>query len=224
MESCTLRFLNLFEALAFSALVGWYIWRLQASYFFAWLVFPVWMIVSIVLHGDTPKTIGWRADNLGSATIRSAVFFAPCLAGLCLAVVLLGALHRPVHHLFVPKRFLGYMTFCLLQQVGLNSYLTNRLLGPTGSPARLAAGRHNFCRASLAESRAGSAHLYRRSRDGLALCARTQHHSARHWARSFGHSGLVGVSGCVASRDARGAWFLNVPSAIRPETYRFKWG
>ncbi len=109
MESCTLRFLNLFEALAFSALVGWYIWRLQASYFFAWLVFPVWMIVSIVLHGDTPKTIGWRADNLGSATIRSAVFFAPCIAGLCLAVVLLGALHRPVHHLFVPKHFLGYM-------------------------------------------------------------------------------------------------------------------
>jgi len=136
MESCTLRFLNLFEALAFSALVGWYIWRLQASYFFAWLVFPVWMIVSIVLHGDTPKTIGWRADNLGSATIRSAVFFAPCLAGLCLAVVLLGALHRPVHHLFVPKHFLGYMAFCLLQQVGLNSYLTNRLLGATDSPAR----------------------------------------------------------------------------------------
>jgi hypothetical protein len=136
MESCTLRFLNLFEALAFSALVGWYIWRLQASYFFAWLVFPVWMIVSIVLHGDTPKTIGWRADNLGSATIRSAVFFAPCIAGLCLAVVLLGALHRPVHHLFVPKHFLGYMAFCLLQQVGLNSYLTNRLLGATDSPAR----------------------------------------------------------------------------------------
>jgi hypothetical protein len=136
MESCTLRFLNLFEALAFSALVGWYIWRLQASYFFAWLVFPVWMIVSIVLHGDTPKTIGWRADNLGSATIRSAVFFAPCIAGLCLAVVLLGALHRPVHRLFVPKHFLGYMAFCLLQQVGLNSYLTNRLLGATDSPAR----------------------------------------------------------------------------------------
>ena len=30
------------------------------------------------------------------------------------------------------------MAFCLLQQVGLNSYLTNRLLGATGSPASAA--------------------------------------------------------------------------------------
>ena len=35
----------------------------------------------------------------------------------------------------MPKHFFGYMAFCLLQQVGLNSYLTNRLLGATGSPA-----------------------------------------------------------------------------------------
>jgi len=136
MESSTLRFLNFFEALAFSAFVGWYIWQLQASYFFAWLVFPVWMIASLVVHRDTPKTIGWRADNLWSATKRSVVFFAPCIAGLCLAGILLGALHRPLHHLFVPKHILRYIAFCLLQQVGLNSYLTNRLLGATDSAVR----------------------------------------------------------------------------------------
>jgi hypothetical protein len=136
MTTATVRSLNLIEVLAFSAYVGWYIWQLQTSAWSSWIVFPVWLAASFVIHGDTPKTMGWRADNLWSATKRSAVIFTPCIAGLCLSGILLGALHRPVQHLLVPRHFLGYMAFCLLQQVGLNSYLTNRLLGATGSPAR----------------------------------------------------------------------------------------
>jgi hypothetical protein len=135
MNSSALRFLILFEALALSCFVAWYIWQLQASYFLAWLVFPVWMLASFVAHGDTPKTIGWRADNLWSSTKRSVVILAPGAAGLCLAGILLGALHRPAPHLLVPWHFFGYMAFCLLQQVGMNSYLTNRLFGATDSPA-----------------------------------------------------------------------------------------
>ena len=135
MTTATLRSLNLIEALAFSAYVGWYIWQLQTCTWSSWIVFPVWLSASFLIHRDTPKTMGWRADNLWSATKRSAVIFAPCIAGLCLAGILLGAWHRPVSHLFMPKHFFGYMAFCLLQQVGLNSYLTNRLLGATGSPA-----------------------------------------------------------------------------------------
>jgi hypothetical protein len=133
MKSSTLRFPNLIEPLAFSAYVAWYIWQLQAPYFRAWLIFPVWLLASFMFHEDTPKTIGWRADNLWSATKRSAVILAPCAAGLCLAGIFLGGLHRPAQHLLVPKHFFGYMAFCLLQQVGLNSYLTNRLLGATSS-------------------------------------------------------------------------------------------
>jgi len=136
MTTATLRSLNLVEALAFSAYVGWYIWQLQTSSWSSWIVFPVWLAASFLIHRDTPKTMGWRADNLWSATKRSAVIFAPCIGGLCLAGILLGAWHRPLNHLFIPKHFFGYLAFCLLQQVGLNSYLTNRLLGATGSPAR----------------------------------------------------------------------------------------
>jgi len=136
MKSSTLRLLNLFEALAFSAFVAWYIWQLQASYFLSWLVFPVWMLASFVVHRDTPKTLGWRADNLWTATKRAAVIFAPYIAGLFLAGILLGAFARPARHLFDPKHFFGYMAFCLLQQAGLNSYLTNRLLAATDSPVR----------------------------------------------------------------------------------------
>ena len=138
MTTATLRALNLIEALAFCCYVGWYIWRLQTSAWSSWIVFPVWLAASFVIHRDTPKTMGWRADNLWSATKRSAVIFAPCIGGLCLAGILLGAWHRPLNHLFVPRHFFGYMDFCLLQQVGLNSYLTNRLLAATGSPARAA--------------------------------------------------------------------------------------
>jgi len=123
------------EVLVFGGFVAWYIWQLQAVYFFAWLVFPVWLLASFLVHGDTPQTMGWRADNLWSATKRFALVFAPGIAGLFLAGILLGAVHRPTHHLLVPKHFFGYMAFCLLQQVGLNSYLTNRLLATINSPA-----------------------------------------------------------------------------------------
>jgi hypothetical protein len=138
MESSTLRFLTLFETLTFGSFVAWYIWQLQASFFYSWLVFPAWLLASFALHRDTPATIGWRADNLWSAIKRSAFFFVPCIAALSFAGILLGALHRPAEHLLVPKHFFGYMAFCLLQQVGLNSYLTNRLLVVTGSAARAA--------------------------------------------------------------------------------------
>src|SRR5690349_21775666 len=73
MKSSTLRLLNLLEVTLFAVFVGWYIWQLQGFYFYSWLVFPIWLIVSFVVHGDTPKTMGWRADNLFSAVRTSAL-------------------------------------------------------------------------------------------------------------------------------------------------------
>jgi membrane protease YdiL (CAAX protease family) len=51
-------------------------------------------------------------------------------------------LHRLPEHLIEPKRFAGYFAFCLLQQVGLNSFLMNRLLTAfeKPEPAALVAG------------------------------------------------------------------------------------
>ncbi len=142
MTTAALRSLNLIEALAFSAYVGWYIWQLQTSTWSSWIVFPFWLAASFVLHKDTPKTIGWRADNFGNAAKRSAAVFVPFIIGLCFVGLVLGGLHRPFNHLLIPKHFFGYMAFCLLQQVGLNSYVTNRLFAATDSPvsASLIAG------------------------------------------------------------------------------------
>src|SRR5580693_5933334 len=123
-----LRAITFLEALAFSAIVAMFIWRWQAADPYSWIVFPVWLAASFLLHRDTPKTLGWRADNLWPATRQGLWMFAAFIAVIVIAGVSLGALHRTPQHLLDRHRFLGYFAFCLLQQVAVNSYLMNRLL------------------------------------------------------------------------------------------------
>jgi Type II CAAX prenyl endopeptidase Rce1-like len=118
----------LVEALAFSGFVGWYIWKLQVRAPWTWFVMLVWLLASFLARRDTSKTIGWRADNLWPATKRAARFFAVSALLICGAGLFLGMLHRLPAHLIEPKRFAGYLAFCLLQQVGLNSLVMNRLM------------------------------------------------------------------------------------------------
>ena len=122
------KYLTLVEALLFAAFVACYIWRFQEAWPRSWLIFPAWLILSLVLHGDTPKTIGWRADNLGVSTRQAVPVFATSIAVIFVSGLFLGALHRPPAHLIDSRRFISYLSFCLLQQVALNSYLMNRLL------------------------------------------------------------------------------------------------
>jgi membrane protease YdiL (CAAX protease family) len=80
------------------------------------------------MHRDTPKTLGWRADNLWLATQWALIFF-----GLfTVALIAIGlALRQPLEippNLRSLKPLWAYFAFCLLQQVILNSFLTNRLL------------------------------------------------------------------------------------------------
>ncbi len=132
----------LIEALGFVAYVGWYIWRGQAMMPATWWVFLVWLVASFLLRRDTPKTMGWRGDNLWTATRRAVVFFAAASAAVCGAGLFLGMLQRLPTHLSEPRKFVGYLAFCVLQQVGLNSFLTNRLLAAFEKPvpAALMAG------------------------------------------------------------------------------------
>ena len=134
MSPAIRRSLYLIEALAFCLYVAWFIWWLQAFAWSPWLLFPAWLLLSFVLHRDTPKTIGWRADNFLSATKNAFTVLGPFAIGLCLVGVVIGALYRPSSQLLVPKHFFSYMGFCFLQQVGLNSYTTNRRLVATESP------------------------------------------------------------------------------------------
>src|SRR5438094_4144183 len=96
---------NLLEALAFSAFVALYIWRMPEASPRSWLVFPIWLALSFALHRDTPKTLGWRADNLKGATRRAAPLFLFFMLTIGSAGLFLGALHRLPAHFLHPKIF-----------------------------------------------------------------------------------------------------------------------
>lgn len=136
MRAFNSRLIPLIEALAFSGYVSWYIWQLQAAAWYSWIVFPVWLIASFLSSRDTPRSIGWRTDNLRSATKLFSKVLAPCALGVVLVGFLFGGLHRSIVPLLEPRHLFGYMAFCLLQQVGLNSLVTNRLLATIGNPVR----------------------------------------------------------------------------------------
>jgi hypothetical protein len=135
----TERWSCLIEALAFSVFVAWYIWKLQTVVLRAWWVIPAWLMVSFLVRRDTPKTIGWRADNLWPATKRAAWFFVPGSLFICVCGLFLGMLHRLPEHLINRHRFGGYLAFCVLQQVGLNSLVTNRLMRAFENPVTASA-------------------------------------------------------------------------------------
>lgn len=118
----------LLDALGFSAVVALYIWRWQAASPRSWWVMAVWLGLSILVRRDTPKTLGWRADNLLSSARRAFPFFLVASLSICGTGLFLGMLHRLPVHLIEFRRFTGYFAFCVLQQVALNSFVTNRLL------------------------------------------------------------------------------------------------
>ncbi len=125
---------DLLEAISFSAVIFLYIWRWQNAGLYAWLVFPIWLLLSFLLHRDTPKTLGWRADNLKAASRLAIPVFLVFIVAIVVIGAALGALHRLPAHLVEPRRFAGYLAFCLLQQVGLQSLTMNRLLSAFHNP------------------------------------------------------------------------------------------
>jgi len=131
-----------FEALALSGLIGLYIWRLQAIWRYSWCLIATWLVISILFRGDSLATLGWRLDNFWPAARNSAYFLVPASLTVCVCGFFVGMQHRQPAHLVEPGRFLGYFLFCLVQQIGLNSFLSNRLLSAFDSPlaASLSAG------------------------------------------------------------------------------------
>ncbi len=137
-----LRTLAIVDVIGIPAAVMLFIWRLQFTSPNFWIVFPVWIAASFLAHRDTPKTLGWRAENLGAA-FRQAVL--PCLllaASLATLWLVLGTRNTLPANFFSLRSRWAYFAFCLLQQVALNSLITNRLVLLTRKPyaASLLAG------------------------------------------------------------------------------------
>jgi hypothetical protein len=120
------QWLSLADVTLFPAFIVWFIWRLQFTARGTWVIFLVWLVASFLLHRDTAKTLGWRADNIWPATEQALALFSLMAAGLVMMGFLLGASqHLPPISVSLPA---GYFAFCVLQQVALNSLLHNRML------------------------------------------------------------------------------------------------
>jgi hypothetical protein len=108
--------------------IGWFIWRGQFVAPRAWVWAVGWLVASFLFQRDTPKTLGMRADNLWPATVQAAVIYGVFAVGLLMIGL---ALRQP---LYPPPNYRSfgaiwkYFAFCLVQQIALNSLLTNRLL------------------------------------------------------------------------------------------------
>lgn len=128
MNARALRLLSLIDVVAIPIYVLLFIWKLQFTARDSWIVFPIWLAASFLLHRDTPKTLGCRADNLWIAIKWASVAFV-IVAALLIAAGFI--LHQPRElppNFAAQGRLWAYFAFCLLQQIALNSLLTNRLL------------------------------------------------------------------------------------------------
>ncbi|MFZ0434311.1 MAG: CPBP family glutamic-type intramembrane protease [Candidatus Acidiferrales bacterium] len=128
MSSSWKRYAALADVVCLPAFILWFIWRLQFTARWTWIFFVAWIALSFALHHDTPKTMGWRADNIGSATKQAAIVFGAMAIGLAAIGIALGAPGHPPANLLSWRRLGSYFSFCLLQQVALNSLLHNRML------------------------------------------------------------------------------------------------
>lgn len=136
MNARLTRWLTLADVTLFPAFILWFIWQLQFTARWTWMLLLVWLVGSFAVHRDTPRSLGWRADNLWPATRQALVVFGAMSLGLLLIGFALHAPARLPPNLASWHRLWSYFAFCLLQQVALNSLVHNRMLALVGPQSR----------------------------------------------------------------------------------------
>jgi hypothetical protein len=128
------RWLALADVTGIPTLILLFIWRWQYANPSAWIVFPIWLTASFLAQGDTPKTLGWRADNLWPASLEAGTFFGLAVGALIVTGAALGATRHIPWQEFSARHLWNYFAFCLLQQVALNSLVNNRMISLVSRP------------------------------------------------------------------------------------------
>jgi hypothetical protein len=82
--------LSLIDVTGMPVFIGWFIWRGQFSAPLSWLGFPCWLAASFLIHRDTPKSLGMRANNLWPATRQAAVVYGVFVIALIVTGFVLG--------------------------------------------------------------------------------------------------------------------------------------
>jgi hypothetical protein len=137
MNPRILRAFSIADVTLFPTFILWFIWQLQFTARWTWMIFILWIVVSFAIHRDTPKTLGWRADNLGLASKRATIVIGVMVTGLIIIGFALrqffGAAFASLPTRLPPNliswhRLWGYFAFCVLQQVALDSLVQNRMM------------------------------------------------------------------------------------------------
>lgn len=143
--------LSALEVLAFLAGLLLYIWYYQARVPITWTALLAMLVVSQLVHGESPVAMGVRWTGFGECVRRYAL---PVLAVVAAAITAGVAFHtlRPVPTIRVAGVFVGYIWWALFQQYLLNAFFVTRL-------TTAFAGRHEFIVALLAGSCFAAAHF-----------------------------------------------------------------
>lgn len=143
--------LSALEVAAFLAGLLLYIWYYQARVPSSWTALLAMLVVSQLVHGESPVAMGVRWAGFTESARRYAL---PVVAVVAIAITAGAALHtlRPVSSIRVLGVFVGYIWWALLQQYLLNAFFVTRL-------TTAFAGRHEFIVALLAGSFFAAAHL-----------------------------------------------------------------
>lgn len=109
------RLTSALEAVAFLVALLVYIWYFQARAPITWTALLAMLVLSQLVHGESPVALGVRWAGFGDCATRYAV---PVVALGAAAVVTGDALHtlRPVPATHVIGVFVGYIWWALLQQ------------------------------------------------------------------------------------------------------------
>lgn len=132
MKARALRWLSLADVTLLPALVLWFIWQLQFTARWTWMILLIWIVASFLSHRDTPKALGWRADNLWPATKQAVFIFGAMAVGLVIIGAVRGIPRQLPPNMIHWHRLWRYFAFCVLQQVALNSLFQNRMLSLLG--------------------------------------------------------------------------------------------
>ena len=137
MNSRTLRWLSFADITLLPAFILWFIWQLQFTARWTWVIFMVWLAASFFCCIATHRKLSAGARIICCSATKLA---ASVIGAMALGLIAIGfALHlalasgftvspRLPPNLISWHRLWGYFAFCVLQQVALNSLVHNRMM------------------------------------------------------------------------------------------------
>jgi membrane protease YdiL (CAAX protease family) len=119
------RKLSLLEPVSLFVFLMAYIWKFRFSRPHFWIAILACMLLSHLLHRESPRTLGFGRHSLRECAHQ----FAPLLAILSLLLVCAGLMLHTTRRVGFDQAFLAlaaYLPWGLLQQYILNGYFLNR--------------------------------------------------------------------------------------------------